>query len=84
MTLTPEQLNRAAGVLLTQAAGDALGAGYEIGPALPASAPVVMRSGYHGFEPGEWTDDTDMAIVVARALIDQGPGPTEAARDAMV
>jgi ADP-ribosylglycohydrolase len=84
MTLTPEQLNRAAGVLLTQAAGDALGAGYETGRVMPAEAPVVMRSGYHGFEPGEWTDDTDMAIVMARALIDHGPGPTEASRDAMV
>lgn len=84
MSLTAEQLNRASGVLLAQAAGDALGAGYETGPALPAEAPVTMRSGYHGFEPGEWTDDTDMAIVVARALIDHGPGPSGAAQDAMV
>lgn len=84
MTLTPEQLNRAAGVLLAQAVGDALGAGYETGPVLPPGTPVIMRSGYHSFEPGEWTDDTDMAIVVARALIDHGPGPTEAAQDAMV
>jgi ADP-ribosyl-[dinitrogen reductase] hydrolase len=84
MILNPDQLDRASGVLLAQAAGDALGAGYETGPALPDSVPVVMRAGYHGFEPGEWTDDTDMAIVVARALIDHGPLATAAALDAMV
>jgi ADP-ribosyl-[dinitrogen reductase] hydrolase len=84
MTLRPDQLHRASGVLLAQAAGDALGAGYETGPVMPAEAPLLMRTGYHGFEPGEWTDDTDMAIVVARALVDHGPVPTAAAYDAMV
>jgi ADP-ribosylglycohydrolase len=84
MNLHPDQLDRASGVLLAQAAGDALGAGYETGPVLPADAPVFMKTGYHGFEPGEWTDDTDMAIVVARALIDHGPLATAQALDAMV
>lgn len=64
------------------AAGDALGAGYEFGPSLPASTPVSMRTGNLGFAPGEWTDDTDMAIVLAQSLLEHGPGP--AAEAAMV
>ena len=60
------QRDRACGVLLATAAGDALGAGYEFGPPLPDEAPVTMRGG-GGFnwEPGEWTDDTAMAIAIA-------------------
>lgn len=56
------------------AAGDALGAGYEFGPALPESTEVVMKTGNLGFAPGEWTDDTAMAIVIAQALHAHGPG----------
>ena len=48
------------------AAGDALGAGYEFNAPLPDSAQVGMIGGGLGnFAPGEWTDDTSMAIVVA-------------------
>jgi ADP-ribosyl-[dinitrogen reductase] hydrolase len=64
--LTEAQIDRAHGVLLATAAGDALGAGYEFGPPLPADAPVTMRGGgQFGWAPGEWTDDTSMAIVIA-------------------
>jgi len=60
--------DRAAGVLLGQACGDALGAGYEFGPALPGSAAVVMKGGGgFGWAPGEWTDDTQMAIPLLEA-----------------
>ena len=58
--------DRIAGVLLGLAAGDALGAGYEFGPAV--SGPVGMIGGGHfGWEPGEWTDDTQMAICIAES-----------------
>jgi ADP-ribosyl-[dinitrogen reductase] hydrolase len=64
--LTTAQRDRACGVLLAAAAGDALGAGYEFGPPLAADAPVTMRGGgQFGWAPGEWTDDTSMAIVIA-------------------
>jgi len=64
--LTTEQRDRACGVLLATAAGDALGAGYEFGPPLPDNAPVTMRGGgAFGWAPGEWTDDTAMAIAIA-------------------
>ena len=55
MSLTPTQSDRAVGALLGSAAGDALGAGYEFGPALPDGAPVHMKGGGgFGWEPGEW------------------------------
>jgi len=56
--------DRIAGVLVGLAAGDALGAGYEFGPAF--DGPVEMKGGgSFGWEPGEWTDDTQMAICIA-------------------
>jgi len=51
-------------VLVAAACGDALGAGYEFGPPLPTSATVEMAGGRQ-WEPGEWTDDTAMAVAVA-------------------
>ena len=66
MELTSAQRDRACGVLLATAAGDALGAGYEFGPPLPDDAPVTMRGGGGcNWAPGEWTDDTAMAIAIA-------------------
>jgi ADP-ribosylglycohydrolase/predicted protein tyrosine phosphatase len=71
MKLTSAQLDRAAGVLLGMACGDALGAGYEFGPPLPAGSAVTMKGG-GGFNwaPGEWTDDTSMAVPIIRAIAD--------------
>jgi ADP-ribosyl-[dinitrogen reductase] hydrolase len=57
-------LHRAAGTLLGLAAGDALGAGYEFQS--PPFDRIEMRGGGLGpFAPGEWTDDTSMAICIA-------------------
>lgn len=64
----PLSTDRAAGVLLGLAAGDALGAGYEFGDPLPDDAPVGMiGGGGFGWAPGEWTDDTAMAVPIAQA-----------------
>ncbi|HEX6967431.1 MAG TPA: ADP-ribosylglycohydrolase family protein [Micromonosporaceae bacterium] len=61
--------DRAVGVLLGTACGDALGAGYEFGPPLASDVPVDMiGGGVFGFSPGEWTDDTSMAVCVAEAV----------------
>ena len=66
MTLTTAQLDRAVGVLLGTAAGDALGAAYEFGPPRGPELEVAMvGGGSFGWEPGEWTDDTSMAIAIA-------------------
>ncbi|TFD51101.1 ADP-ribosylglycohydrolase family protein [Cryobacterium sp. Hh7] len=66
--LTAAQKDRAAGVLIGMACGDALGAGYEFGPPLSSGTAVGMTGG-GGFNwaPGEWTDDTSMAVPLARA-----------------
>lgn len=73
MKLTPLQNDRAAGVLVALAAGDALGAGYEFGAPLPDGAEVTMKGGGpFGFAPAEWTDDTSMAIPIAQALLEAG------------
>ncbi len=75
MTLTTAQRDRACGALLGTAAGDALGAGYEFGPPLAPDVPVDMIGGGLGpFKPGEWTDDTSMAIAIAEAAA-TGSGP---------
>ena len=66
MTLTTAQLDRACGVLLATAAGDALGAPYEFGPPRGPELEVAMvGGGSFGWEPGEWTDDTSMALAIA-------------------
>jgi ADP-ribosyl-[dinitrogen reductase] hydrolase len=71
MKLNPLQNDRAAGVLVALAAGDALGAGYEFGAPLPDGADVTMKGGGpFGFAPAEWTDDTSMAIPIAQALLE--------------
>ena len=66
MKLTSAHNDRASGVMLAMACGDALGAGYEFGP--PFEGEVLMKGG-NGFNwaPGEWTDDTSMAIPILRA-----------------
>lgn len=66
MKLATAQVDRACGVLLGTAAGDALGARYEFGPPLPPDAPVEMKGeGSFGWAGGEWTDDTSMALAIA-------------------
>ncbi|MFC9335830.1 ADP-ribosylglycohydrolase family protein [Arthrobacter sp. NPDC057009] len=79
MKLNSLQKDRAAGVLVTLAAGDALGAGYEFGAPLPDGTPVSMKGGGpFGFAPAEWTDDTSMAIALAEALVDSPSEPGSA------
>jgi ADP-ribosylglycohydrolase len=68
MQLTSAQTDRACGVLLGGACGDALGAGYEFGSApLPPSGtpPTMIGGGLGGSAPGEWTDDTAQAYAIA-------------------
>lgn len=65
MPLDLDVADRAAGVLAGLACGDALGAPYEFAPPLAPGAPVGMvGGGSFGWAPGEWTDDTSMAVVV--------------------
>lgn len=67
--LTSPQTDRAAGVLLGLACGDALGAPHEFKPVLPPETMLAMTGGgAFGWAPGEWTDDTSMAVPIARAV----------------
>ncbi len=60
---------RAVGVIMASAAGDALGAGYEFGPAMSADQPVGMvGGGVFNWAPGEWTDDTQMSLCMLEVL----------------
>lgn len=77
--LTPAQMHRAIGCLIGSAVGDALGAPFEFGPAGQWSAafphPVLsghgeMTGGGHfGWKPGEFTDDTQMALALAESIV---------------
>lgn len=82
--LTAAQTDRACGVLLGAACGDALGAGYEFGSAaLPGlDEPVAMiGGGLGGFAPGEWTDDTSQTYAVATVAATGADLRTEGALD---
>jgi ADP-ribosylglycohydrolase/protein-tyrosine phosphatase len=84
MTLTTAQLDRACGVLLGTAAGDALGAAYEFGPPRGPELEVAMvGGGSFGWEPGEWTDDTSMALAIAEVAATGADLRREEALDAI-
>jgi ADP-ribosylglycohydrolase len=64
--LDATQSDRAAGVLLAAACGDALGVPYEFQPPLAVSEQPEMRGGGLGpYAPGEYSDDTQMAMCIA-------------------
>ncbi len=82
---SPVQVDRAIGAVLVSAAGDALGAGYEFRPAVPEPTPIRMAGGgSFGWAPGEWTDDTSMAVPILRTLARGGDPASEAALDGLV
>lgn len=58
--------DRAAGSLLGLAAGDARGAGYEFESAPFRGEAEMIGGGLGDFAPGEWTDDTSMAVCIAQ------------------
>src|SRR5829696_3860072 len=74
--------HRVAGALVGSAVGDALGAPFEFGPPgqFTARFPVPARGsktemcggGSLGWEPGEFTDDTQMALLIAQSLVERG------------
>lgn len=72
--------DRAAGVLLGAACGDALGVPYEFGPRLgPEDVPRMIGGGLGPYAPGEYSDDTQMAVCIAEALRDHDGPLSEAA-----
>ena len=84
--------HRVAGALVGSAVGDALGAPFEFGPPgqfsarfpMPArGSRTEMCGGGPGHrEPGEFTDDTQMALLVAASLLEQPPNQPQPAAPA--
>ncbi len=76
---TMDQLDRYHGSLLGLAIGDALGAPIEFRP--PGTfTPITtfQGGGTHGLNPGQWTDDTSLALCLAESLIErQGFDPKD-------
>lgn len=82
MRLTTAQADRAAGVLLGQACGDALGVPYEFGtPPGPTHIAEMRGGGLGNFAPGEWSDDTAMAVAIAEVLASGADVAVDAAAD---
>ncbi|WP_084469115.1 ADP-ribosylglycohydrolase family protein [Nocardiopsis trehalosi] len=75
-------LDRAAGTLLAAACGDALGVPYEFAHTLGAHETPQMKGGGLGpYAPGEYSDDTQMAVCIAQVLAD---GATDTADPAVL
>src|SRR3954463_13623858 len=74
--MTPVTIDRAAGAVLASAVGDALGAPYEFGAPDPTARCAMEGGGGFGWEPGEWTDATQMALTVLDGLAAGRPDPS--------
>ncbi len=78
MRLTSIQKDRAGGVLLGQAIGDALGVPYEFGAPISVGEAAMIGGGLGPYAPGEWSDDAQMAICIAQASADGADLRTDA------
>jgi ADP-ribosylglycohydrolase len=60
-----ERSDRVAGVLVGGACGDALGVPYEFGSRALDGEPLMLGGGLGDYAPGEYSDDTQMAVCIA-------------------
>lgn len=68
-----EVRNRYTGCLLGLAVGDALGTTVEFQkPGTFEPVTDLVGGGPFGLEPGQWTDDTSLALCLAESLVEQG------------
>ncbi len=78
----PAVLQRALGAIIGAAVGDALGAPFEFGPPgrysqtfpqpVTGGTGELIGGGAFGWAPGEFTDDTQMAVLLAESLLRRG------------
>ncbi len=66
MRFDAKTLDRATGALLGAAAGDALGVPYEGRMPVGPGGPEMLGGGLGRLTPGQWSDDTEMACVIAQ------------------
>ncbi len=72
-TVTGDPLDRAVGALLGLAIGDAIGTTLEFrAPGTFTPIGDMVGGGPFGLQPGEWTDDTSMALCLAESILDTG------------
>jgi ADP-ribosyl-[dinitrogen reductase] hydrolase len=73
MTTSITERNRFRGCLLGLAAGDAVGTTVEFKPrgTFPPVTDMAGQGPFH-LKPGEWTDDTSMALCLATSLVERG------------
>jgi len=72
--------DRGRGCLLGLAVGDALGAAVEFKPRGTFTPVTTFRGdGPHGLAPGEWTDDTSLALALADSIAHSGWNPDDQA-----
>lgn len=76
-------IHRAAGVLLGQACGDALGVPYEFTSGPRDGPPAMIGGGLGPYAPGEWSDDTQMATCIAEVAATGADLTSEDAQDAV-
>ena len=70
---TPTLHNRYLGAMLALACGDAVGTSVEFSPRGSFEPVTEMTGGGpFGLQPGQWTDDTSMALCLAESLILKG------------
>ncbi|PKT73342.1 ribosylglycohydrolase [Streptomyces populi] len=73
-----KRIQRTVGAVVGSAVGDALGAPFEFGlpgtftARFPVPGAGDEMSGGGGWDPGEATDDTQMAVLVAESLLERG------------
>jgi ADP-ribosylglycohydrolase/protein-tyrosine phosphatase len=79
--MQPQALDRAAGVVVASAAGDALGVPYEF--TAGTDSPEMKGGGLGRLAPGQWSDDTDMANAITRAALEHRDLRTDEALDAV-
>src|SRR5688572_19225301 len=66
-------IDRAVGALLGLACGDAVGTTLEFkAPGTFVPIDDLVGGGPFGLRPGEWTDDTSMALCLAESVLDVG------------
>jgi len=72
MTVTPTLAERYRGTLLALACGDAIGTAVEF-RSRGSFAPItdMVGGGPFGLAPGQWTDDTSMALCLAESLLNK-------------
>lgn len=78
---SPEIADRATGTLFGQAIGDALGVPYEFRPPIRPGEAQMIGGGLGPYEPGEWSDDTQMMLCIAQVAATHADLTTEDALD---